>query len=898
MTRKIIKIFIAIALAVSIASPVFAIDWNEKQSKVTQGSSGSVDSICVQLFKGDPNNIFKEVFCSLINIAALSVADFSTDLACKIQQTSYASNYIKNVGFKLEDSGKCAVTGLSSISNNFRSDLTKNLSGPIKGNFETARGIMTVLALIFLFFLAFANILHININTYSVKRALPMIIVAFIGGYLAIYIVFILSILADFLFSLSSFSPQQALHPMFNIFGGYLGNPFLSDISASATTGPQNSVNLVFEVGKTLISSSEATFIGGIVGSIMLIIPAVVVFIFEYVLALRPFVIQILAILSPFAFASLILPQTQIIFRKWWTFLLIAIFYAPIVNFFFYLISLLPTDNSSEIVIITLWALKIVVIAFLIRLPFTLESDFRKIGVSLAQTGFGTSIGLDRIIKPKPSEIKISTKGFESDGKLKSPEAQRVIVTGRAPSAPVQTAREVRPAVAEPLITNIKEILREAHLANTKRTPDLLARSASDIPTSTFKAITRSSDLKIWRDRQIIEQLKNQKGQVLNEAGAALRADSARKLVRLAEVIDNGQLSNPAAIKFLSQKVALDELPLYILKKAFDDKIISTQDLQNTFGASTPNVINRLNQMSQVKTSQVNSQNISKIADIDQKDYATGYKDLYSAMISSLSDPKTAISGQNIIASMKKLDRNAIDQNGLFYLERLGQFSRQNIQQIAKTLQSEGIPTQTASAIAQNSNVNLSNINRFLDQVKLSDSSKQILERSFASRDLAGSLSREIASSVSAEKLLVQKGIAGKIAENISAGKDLSSIKVDVNESLQKLSNPSSPDDLQKNIDKINQYYPGAQIKMGEEITESDIAKTGQRGKSILETIESLSKGGIKEQDLKNNLPAIEKKIESQVNDTIRKVASGSISSDSAFEGKLSNISAPRPKTL
>lgn len=894
MRNKIFTIIASILIAITVASPTFAadVDWNKQKSAAMPTSKARGD-VCTELFKGDPNNIFREVFCSLINIVSLSIADFSTDLTCKIQETSYRANYFASASFRLlPNSGKCetnanAITMPPSV-------LTANIrSGSTMNTFKIVRGTVVVLALVFFIFLAFANILHINVNTYSIKRALPMMFVALAGGFIAIYIVYILSYTADFLLGLDMFSLEQTLHPMFNIFGGYLGNPFYEDITSGVTTGPANSVNLVFEVGRILSSGTGPTFVSGIIGSILLIIPAVVVFAFEYVLAIRPFAVQILTILSPIAFASLILPQTQFLFRKWWSITLIAIFYAPVVNLVFYLLNLLPV-SGEPIVIMTLWAVKIVFIIFLIRLPFTFETDLKKITERIAKTGFGGSIGLDRLAKPKAQNVKSDIGEFVGDKKLKGPQAQKIIVSNKSLAAPTPTGKTTRPPL--PMMTNIKDILKEAHSANLKRTPDLMVNSASDIPSETFKAITQNSDLKVWRDRNIVSQLKNQNGQILNDAGAALRADSSRKLIRLAEVVDNERLTNPDAVKFLSQKQALDQLPLYILKKALDENVINSSDIQNTFGTNSVEVMNRLNRMSATGSSAINSSNLPKIADYDQKDFASGYKDLNTAMNEVLSNPNIKDTGagltKSIVTQIKNLDKGAIDQNGLYYLERLGQTTRQSQQNIVKTLQGEGISNQIATAIAQNPGANTSNLDQLLSGKQVPDNTKQALAKSFMSRDLSTSLSSQIASSLSEEKTLIQKSISGKIAENIGKGTDLKTIKTDVATALGKISSPASPEQAQKSVDKVNQYYPGAQVKVGQELSGDDLAKAKEHGASILETIENMAKGGVDENTIKNNLPAVEKRVEGQVKDTIRKVASGVISSDSVFDSSLSNITA------
>jgi len=906
MKNKILPIIAVLLVTFATAAPALAEQkWNDKESKFTKplsSSSSSSNDICTQLFKGDPLNIFREVFCSLINVVALSIADFATDLTCTIQGSGYSANYKINTFTYQTTDGECTPKEIPFTP---RSTLTENIitRGPNStfDNFLIARSIMLAIAVAFLFFLAFASILHINVNTYSVKRALPLLAIAIIGGYLAIYIVFIFSYFADFLLSLNFFSPNEALHPMMNIFGGRFEPAFHKDIIASgaADTGPENSVRLVFEVGQAIISGQNPTFISGLLGSIILVIPAVVVFVFEYVLSLRPFVVQILAVASPFAFACLILPQTQFIFRKWWTILIIAIFYAPLVNFIFLILNSFPI--ASGVGALALWAVKTAVIVILIRLPFTIESDIRKISVSLARTGFGASLGLSKYAGGKPQTVKTEVEGFQSDKKLESAKAQRVIISGKAPRALEAPAQAVRPTLATPPSNDMRDILREAHRANLKRTPDLLIRSATDIPENTVKAVINNSDLKIWRDRHITDQLKNQNGQILNEAGAAVRADSVRKLVRHAEVMAGGKLQNPEAIKFLGQKKALNELPLYILKKAYDDGVINTQDLQNTFGNNSNLVLERFKKMSATTSSAVNDKNISTIFDTDQKDFSSGFTDLRAAMSTALSNPKTAtavpVASASIMDSMKKFGKDAVDQNGLYYLERLGQTIRSSQQTIAKSLQSEGVPVQTANAIATNTNANLSNLSQYLGGKQVKDTTAATLQQSFAERDLSGSIAKQIGSSIAAEKTLIQKGIATKIAETSTDKTDLKSIQTDVRSAIKAIANPTSPGEIEKNVDKINQFYPGAQLRVTDEITSSDVAKTVERGQSVLETIDTMIKGGIDKNEAKNNPTGAQRKIEFQVNDAIIKVASGAVTSDNAFNTQLKGVAAKAPQS-
>src|SRR5690606_19327567 len=139
-----------------------------------------------------------------------------------------------------------------------------------------------------------------------------------------------LSVGIDFLYRFEIFSPYNAMHPFYNLMNG-------ANQMNVTQLNSQNAIQLVFDIGsKALGNSTQQTLLAAGLGMFFLAIPAIVVFAFEYVIALRPIVIGLLTVISPIAFACYVMPQTQHLFKKWWTFLLIALFYAPAVNFVFY----------------------------------------------------------------------------------------------------------------------------------------------------------------------------------------------------------------------------------------------------------------------------------------------------------------------------------------------------------------------------------------------------------------------------------------------------------------------------------------------------------------------------------------------------------------------------------
>jgi uncharacterized integral membrane protein len=199
---------------------------NNKSPLTTSAISDTSEQICQELFAADSTNIFKEVVCSFTRLAALSIANLATEITCSIQQVGNNTNYQSGVTFsgisgQCEESpnnplgSKSENTGLysdelsqstSELTNSLSPSQPSDPSATYRG-FAITRNIMGLMAVVALFVFAFANILHIEVNTYAIKKAIPSIIIAVIGGALSIYIVFLLSRFVDF-FSLSGLSPD------------------------------------------------------------------------------------------------------------------------------------------------------------------------------------------------------------------------------------------------------------------------------------------------------------------------------------------------------------------------------------------------------------------------------------------------------------------------------------------------------------------------------------------------------------------------------------------------------------------------------------------------------------------------------------------------------------------
>ncbi len=899
--------------------------WDSNESPLTDGVSGTTTSeqICQDLFAADSTNIFKEVVCSFTRLAALSIADLATDITCSIQQVGNGTNY-KSTTFS-SSSGKCEESptnplGDKSQKTGFYSDelanstsaLTDSLSpsqsatpsAAYKG-FTIARNIMGLMAVVALFVFAFANILHIEVNTYAIKKALPSIIIAIIGGALSIYIVFLLSRFVDFTYRLNIFSPYQAYHPMQNIFGGYFNLGSVDQLK-------DDSVKLVFDVGSSLIGASGVSFFAGVLGSIMLVIPALATFAFEYVLSLRAFAVQILTIIAPIAFACLILPQTQAFFRKWWSYLLIAIFFAPLANFVFFILNLFGSSSSDVTSLMALWFLKTVAIIFLIRFPFTVEADTKKILAAVSKTSFGAALGLNRIggtdVKPQNKEQQVK---FASIDKIKdiSKNNPRVLApairtnqAGQLRSAAI--GKQGRQAIAPAgLNSSIEKAVSQAAQDNASRSDNLLVKSSASIANRAFRAVVDQSDLKLWRDTRLIEQLKNHNGQVLDEQGAAMRADSARKLMRLSQVVENDKIANPEALKVLATKGVLDNIPMSIIKKAIDDGILQKSDLATTFGDNTSKVIEYIDSSKQTRQGFLTDTQAKTLMTRDQSDYATGFRDLTKLFTDTIKDPSIFPPPpppviKNIISQMRSTDSDIFEKNGMYYLNRLAQIQKASTKDISSTLTKTGVQNQTALAIAKNPRIDFSDAKKYTDKGKLDSNSLSLLREGFLNRDLSDNLIGSISALMKEQKTLIGKGITQKISESISKNPDglkLSDIGENMRKVIQGLQKPATPQDIQKLAGEVDKFYPGAALKSSLTLSHDDIQDTSKKAAGILETVETLIRSGMDEKSINKNPQKAVNEIEKSVAQEIEQAASGQIAKDSEFDTKLSNISKNTP---
>lgn len=897
-------------------------NWEGQLGAFTTFANVQTD-VCDRLFENDQQNLFKDVTCSLIKVVAASTAQLSTQMTCTIQESPSNSNYLDGASFT-STNGICEATNndinplnpsyiygrtgtTSSVATGIYSGeisaLTTSLASSTSGASQTynvIKWILSIIAIVALLIFAFANILNIDVNTYAIKKAIPKVAVALVGGWLSLTIVVLLSRTVDVAYRLNIFSPYQSLHPMTNIF---LGNFNLS--SSTATSDLERGISVIFDIGSKFLNggvASSPSFAGMLVGSFFLTIPALVVIIFEYVLAIRPFAVQFLAAAGPLAFACLILPQTQNLFKKWSTYLLIAISYPLVVNFAFFFLNKISGDYTfGSPAFIALWAFKIFVIIVLIRMPFAIESDVRKISHKLAVSDIGASLGLNKMFKTgiQPNATK-SPASSQTDSNLSTDKARDLVVPisrkffrtnikprGNATSNDdILNSGQLQSNSVMP--TTLASLISNADRVNSSRTSTILKNSIQDIPAAALKAVVERDDLQLWRDTRLIEQLKNKDGQILDEQGAAIRADSIRKAIRLAQVADDGKLVNGDLIKLFASKGMLSSLPAGIVKEALRENILNNEDLITSYGSNYQRVLNS------AVEARISDDQAKRLMAQDQRDHFTGYNRISSEITSAMTAGEIASQTTNAISNkMLQNGSGNLLKNSDYYMQRLSSDNSQAISSIGQALTKAGVDNKTAASLAQNTSLGLDQVSQYIPKQQQNTESLQQIKEGLFNRDVTGGLISEIGGIVIQEKTSSSRAITKRVADVFKNDENanIAGVQTDIKSMIEKLEGPTSPDEIEEIANKIGKYHPGAKIKTNQKYDQNEIDQIKQRAEEVLQTTEKIQGAGFDEKKVVEDPMGVSKTVETEIARDVQNKARGTVAKSNKFDQNLNVIS-------
>lgn len=180
-------------------------------------------------------------------------------------------------------------------------------------------GLINVIVILALLAIAFANILHLNINTYTAKKALPGLVIGVVGANASMLLIrFLLDVaksLQVFAFQIANNPPQFPVNDT-----GQFVAAFMNAIGMTAFEN--KTINFV------AVAALPLTFIILLIFAIYMLYLTVV---FAWGMVKRLVYIYGLTILAPIAFVTYGVPGQQQWFTKWWDMMLRQIFMLPIV---------------------------------------------------------------------------------------------------------------------------------------------------------------------------------------------------------------------------------------------------------------------------------------------------------------------------------------------------------------------------------------------------------------------------------------------------------------------------------------------------------------------------------------------------------------------------------------
>ncbi len=266
------------------------------------------------------------------------------------------------------------------------------------------------LLVIVLLVIAFSNILHIQLDTYALKKSLPTLI---IGIVLANFSYFICRAIIDITNMLLSYLVQtahQGAGSMVNTMGGMDENGASSWKSVDINVGPPKP-----GTDPAFWTNSFAYLFG----QIARIIGAVFVAALGYLMFIRNWVIYFLVALSPLGFVAMSIPQGKTVFQSWWkNFSQWA--FMPIVSYFWIWVgaaflssNLAKTASGTGGTSVTMiWAFAIACYYFALTTPFKMGGAIMKAWGGFGQKvvsgvgGFAKSRWVDPVIEANKNKLQ------------------------------------------------------------------------------------------------------------------------------------------------------------------------------------------------------------------------------------------------------------------------------------------------------------------------------------------------------------------------------------------------------------------------------------------------------------------------------------------------------------
>lgn len=197
-----------------------------------------------------------------------------------------------------------------------------------------------------LIFLAFVNILRIQIDTYALKKSLPTLIIAVILANFSMLICRMVVDFSDVLTRTFAGNPAQLAADLQQALGLF---PKAEGIGSEgeATAGAFASLGIAGLAIVGIFVAPAITLIVLLLGFILGVLPAIAILILAVLLYVRTGIIYALVAISPLAWICMALPATQGLFRQWWGQFARWVFMAPVVFFLLKIASMVKGDPKD-----------------------------------------------------------------------------------------------------------------------------------------------------------------------------------------------------------------------------------------------------------------------------------------------------------------------------------------------------------------------------------------------------------------------------------------------------------------------------------------------------------------------------------------------------------------------
>lgn len=285
--------------------------------------------------------------------------------------------------------------------------------------YSFSRGLLNIIMLAFLVYVAIRNILNISVESYAIKKILPKLIFAAFLGNLIKPIMAVGSSIVDSVIN----SQTTIFHTpaTWSWYGAIAGNGFTL-FNNTIAPGAWGLLAVLF--GPALAGNvGIIMLLIGVITNVLLLGGMFVIAVFQ---AIRPWIVLLATAAGPIAIGLSILPETEGIFKKWYKIILFWLFMPLILNALSYIIGLIPSMRgnygvgfmSSVVGTLLPLVLKIGLYGLAVRMPFTWEKDVGGMIAALPSTVTNTAkktlAGADKVNKAVGGEIVLQGRKWEN----------------------------------------------------------------------------------------------------------------------------------------------------------------------------------------------------------------------------------------------------------------------------------------------------------------------------------------------------------------------------------------------------------------------------------------------------------------------------------------------------